>query len=168
MTDLTAWIRRRSGTVAAVSAVVGFTLGAVGAYRFVDAQSTPQILLRQATESNPMAPFDGTPGASGILVLLRNDSTTAIEVMNSAFSRTSSAPPLYLSAATVPPGAEVNVYVPVPGACFAAIPATNPPSTPVQIQVSAHVPGQPIVSIPVEVVGEVAVILNACHSRGSS
>jgi hypothetical protein len=168
MTDLTELIRRRSGTVAAITAVVSFALGVVGAYRFVDAQSTPQILLRQATESDPMASFDGAPGASGILVLLRNDSTTAIEVINSAFSRTSAAPPLYLSAATVAPGAEVNVYVPVPGACFAAISPDSPPSPPVQILVSAHVPGQPIESVPVEVVGQLAQILTACHSRASS
>lgn len=169
MTDLMELIRRRSGTVAAASAVVGLVLGAFGAYGVVrHTQSEPQILLRQATESDPMASYDDIPGADGVLVLVRNDSSTAVEVIDAAFSRTSAAPPLYISPDTVQPGAEVDVYVPVPAACLAPPPQpANPPAPPVRILVSAHLPGEPIESVPVEVVGQLAQYLAACRGGSS-
>jgi hypothetical protein len=175
--DLMAFVRRRSGTVAAASAIAGFAIGAVGAYQVLHAPPAPPILLRQATEGDPMATFDETPGAGGMLVLLRNDGTSPVLVMDAAFARTSAAPPLYIAPETVQPGAEVNVYVPVPGTCFAGIaPGTSAAvvvagsttAPPVQILVSARLPDGPTESIPVEVVGELAAIMDACHNQGAS
>jgi hypothetical protein len=166
MSDVMAFIRNRSGIIAAVSAIVGFTFGVLGAYHVVHAQSEPQILLRQATEGNPMASFDQTPGAGGVLILLRNDSTVPIEVIDAAFSRTSAAPPLYIAPDTVSPGSEVNVYVPVPGECSASGLSDSPTVPPVQIFVYAHIPGTPVQSVPVEVIGTFARVMAACHAQG--
>lgn len=166
ITSVTAFIRRRSGTVAAVAAVVGFTIGVLGAYRIANAQPAPRILLRQATEGDQFGGLGQTLGVSGVLILLRNDSTVPVEVIDAAFSRTSAAPPLYLAPETVRPGAEVNVFVAVPGACFAQgdfLSVTDSPAPPVQILVSAHQPGTPVQSVPVEVVGQFAQIMAACH-----
>jgi hypothetical protein len=126
-----------------------------------------QILLRQATEGDPMASFDQTPGAGGVLILLRNDGTTPVEVTDAAFSRTSAAPPLYIAPETVQPGAEVNVFVPIPGACFFPVPHSGSPAPPVRVLVSARQPGGPTESVPVEVEGQLAQILAACHRQNS-
>lgn len=165
MADVMGFIRRRGGTVATVSAIVGFAVGAAGTYQTMHTQPAAQILLRQATEGDPMATFDQTPGAGGVLVLLRNDGTTPVEVIDAAFSRTSAAPPLYIAPETVQPGAEVNVYVPIPGACFIPIPLSGAPAPPVHVLISAQEPGGPIESVPVEVVGQLAQIMAACHRQ---
>jgi hypothetical protein len=115
-----------------------------------------------------MAAFDQTPGAGGVLVLLRNDGTTPVEVTDAAFSRTSAAPPLYIAPETVPPGAEVNVYVPIPGPCRGAVLYSDRPAPPVRVLVSAQRPGGPTESVPVEVVGQIAQIMAACHLPGGS
>ena len=180
MNQIMEFIRRRSGTVAAASAIAGFAVGAVGAYQIAHTQSAPPILLRQATEGDPMASYEEAPGAAGVLILLRNDGTTPVEVVDAAFSRTSAAPPLYIAPEMVPPGAEVNVYVPIPGACFNAIAPgvgngalglvitrDSPAAPPVQVLVSAHEPDGPDVHVPVEVVGQLANIMAACHNKGS-
>jgi hypothetical protein len=163
MAAVMGFIRRRSGTVASASAIVGLAVGAAGAYQVMHTRPAAQILLRQATEGDPMATFDRTPGAGGMLILLRNDGTTPVEVTDAAFSRTSAAPPLYIAPETVPPGAEVNVYVPIPGPCFVPLPVTGPPAPPARILVSARQPGGPIQLVPVEVVGQLAEIMAACH-----
>lgn len=160
------FVRRRSGTVAAVTAVVGFALGVLGAYHVVNAQPAPRILLRQATEGDQLGNFDQTPGASGVLILLRNDSAVPVEVIDAAFSRTSAAPPLYIAPETVPPGGEVNVFVAIPGNCVFPYPATAPPAPPVKIQVNAHQPGTPVQSVPVEIVGQFAQIMASCTHPG--
>src|SRR5882724_8648422 len=80
-------IRRHSGTVAAVVAVLGFAAGSF-AYRALRAPDTAPVLLRQAIEADRMYSYDQTPGAGGALVLLRNDGTTPVEVIDAAFSRT--------------------------------------------------------------------------------
>ncbi len=165
MPDVTGFIRRRGGTVATASAIVGFAVGAAGAYQVMHTPPAPQILLRQATEGDPMATFGQTPGAGGVLVLLRNDGTTPVEVTDAAFSRTSAAPPLYIAPETVQPGAEVNVYVPVPGTCLISVPLTGAPAPPVRVLVSAQQPGGPIESVPVEVAGQLAQIMAACHHQ---
>jgi fermentation-respiration switch protein FrsA (DUF1100 family) len=161
------FVRRRGGTVATAAAVVGFAVGATGAYQVMRTQPPAQILLRQATEGDPMASFDETPGAGGVLVLMRNDGTTPVEVTDAAFARTSAAPPLYIAPETVPPGGEVNVYVPVPGTCFISLSITGAPVPPVRILVSAQQPGGPVESVPVEVVGQLAEIMAACHQGNS-
>jgi hypothetical protein len=167
MADVTGFIRRRGGTVATASAIVGFAVGAAGAYQVMHTRPAPQILLRQATEGDPMATFDQTPGANGVLVLLRNDSTTPVEVTDAAFSRTSAAPPLYIAPETVPPGADVNVFVPIPGPCFIPLPLSAAPGPPVRILVSAQQPGGPLESVPVEVVGRLAQVMAACHHQNT-
>ncbi len=174
MIDIMGLIRRHSGTVAAASAFVGFAVGAFGAFQFEHVRSAPPILLRQATEGDPMSTYEQSPGAAGALILLRNDGTTPIEVTEAAFARTSAAPPLYIAPETVPPGAEVNVYVAIPGACTNSITAgtvtvfddAGPPIPPVQIQVSAHEPNGPTELVPVEVVGQLAAVMAACDSSG--
>lgn len=167
MTDVMGFVRRRSGTVASATAVVGLAVGATCTYQIMHTQPAAQILLRQATEGDPMATFDQTPGAGGVLILLRNDGTTPVEVTDAAFSRTSAAPPLYIAPETVAPGAEVNIYVPVPGTCFVPIPSGGPPAPPVRILVSARHPGGPTQSVPVEVVGQLAQIMTACHDQSN-
>jgi hypothetical protein len=167
MPDVMGFIRRRGGTVATASAIVGFAVGATGAYQVMHTQPPTQILLRQATEGDPMATFDQTPGAGGVLILLRNDGTTPVEVTDAAFSRTSAAPPLYIAPETVPPGAEVNVYVPIPGTCFVPLPLSGPPAPPVRVLVSAQQLGGPIESVPVEVVGQLAETMAACHHQNN-
>jgi len=170
-----AFMRRRSGTVAAVLAVAGFTVGAAGAFQLKHTQPPGPILLRQAVEGDPMISYDAVPGVGGMLVLLRNDGTLPVQVVDAAFARTSAAPPLYVAPETVRPGAQVNVYVPVPGSCFArvdpgtfnAVAVAGPPPKPIEIKVSARQLDGPIQSIPVEVVGEVAAVLDACHAPGS-
>jgi hypothetical protein len=176
--DIMELIRRHSGTVAAASAIAGFAVGAFGAFQFVHVRSTPPILLRQATEGDPMATYQQSPGAAGALVLLRNDGTTPVEVTDAAFARTSAAPPLYIAPEMVPPGAEVNVYVPIPGACTNSISSSStvfafddgdPSLPPVQIQVGAHEPGGPTEYVPVQVVGQLAAVMAFCKdSQGSS
>lgn len=169
MTDVTQFVRRHSGSVAAASAIVGLTLGVLGAYDIAHAQpAAPRILLRQATEGDPMASYDETPGASGMLILLRNDSTVPVEVIDAAFSRTSAAPPLYIAPETVQPGGEVNVFVPVPAACTVPDPANVTSAPPVRILVNAHQPGTDVQSVPVEIVGALARIMAACHGTGAA
>ena len=165
MADLMGFIRRRSGTVAAAAATVGFVVGAAGAFRVLHAQSPAPILLRQATEGDPMATYDLTPGAGGVLVLLRNDGTTPVEVTDAAFARTSAAPPLYIAPETVQPGADVNVYVAIPGPCSGPLVITDQPAPPVTILVSAQPPGGQSESVPVEVVGQFAQIMASCHHQ---
>ena len=175
MIDAMAFARRRSGTVAAASAVVGFAIGAAGAFQLEHARPPAPILLRQATEGGPTARYEQLPGADGMLVLLRNDGTTPIQVTDAAFARTSAAPPLYGAPETVQPGAEVNVYVPVPGLCFAGmtpdaitgVTIVGPPPKPIQIMVGARVADGPPESVPVELGGAIAAILDACHAPGS-
>lgn len=175
MIDTMAFVRRHSGTVAATLAVAGFTVGAAGAFAVKHVQPPGPIVLRQAIESDPMVTYNPGPDAGGMLVSLRNDGTAPVEVLDAAFSRTSAAPPLYVAPETVHPGAEVNVYVPVPGSCFSgvlpgttsAFVAVGAPQKPVDITLSARVPGGPTQSVTVEVVGEVASILQACHAPGS-
>ncbi len=169
MTDAMQFVRRRSGIVAAVTAAVSFTLGGLGTYYVAHTHpAAPRILLRQATEGDPMASFDGTPGAGGMLILLRNDSAVPVEVIDAAFSRTSAAPPLYIAPETVQPGADVNVFVPIPGRCTVADPATAPNAPPVRILVGAHQPGKPVQSVPVEVVGMLASIMASCSRTSAS
>lgn len=172
MIDIMSLIRRHSGTVAAASAFVGFAAGAFGAFQFEHVRSAPPILLRQATEGDPMATYEQSPGAAGALILLRNDGTTPVEVTDAAFARTSAAPPLYIAPEMVPPGAEVNVYVPIPGTCTNSITAgtsvtvfndEGPPIPPVQIQVSAHEPNGPTQLVPVQVVGQLAAVMAVCN-----
>lgn len=122
-----------------------------------------------------MASYDASPGAGGMLVLLRNDGTTPVQVINAAFARTSAAPPLYVAPETVQPGAEVNVDVPIPGACFAGTlggnftaESSSQPAPPAQILVSARLLNGPIESIPVEIVGQVAMIMDSCQRQGAT
>lgn len=164
------WLRRRTGVVAAMVAVVGFVVGAYGAYRVVDKPRPVPILLRQATEPGRLSSYAGISHAgSGVLVLLRNDGPVTVEVIDAAFARTSAAPPLYIAPESVSPGGEVNVYVTVPGDChsagnnFAAI-SGNPP--PVRISVSAQELGGPIQFVPVEVTGELAIVMAHCGMAG--
>ena len=159
------FVRRRGGTVAAASAVAGFAIGAAGAYQVTHTQPAPRILLRQATEGDPMSSFGQVPGVNGVLVLLRNDGTTPVEVTDAAFSRTSAAPPLYIAPETVLPGAEVNVYVPVPGTCSFRFPTDGTPAPPVRVEIGAHVPGRPVESVPVEIIGELAQIMAQCQGH---
>lgn len=159
--------RRHGGTVAAAVAAAGFAAGSIGAYRMADRPHTPPVILRQAIESEAMSSFDATPGSGGGLVLLRNDSTTPVEVTDAAFSRTTAVPPLYIAPETVPPGGEVNVYVPLPGACRLqeAFPAYDTSAPPVRVQVIAHVPGTPERLVPVEITGEMAAIFQNCRQQ---
>ena len=161
---------RHTGSVASAVAVLGFAIGSYGAYRLVDKPPTAQILLRQATEPERMSTFDGIPGAGGVLVLLRNDSTSPVVVIDAAFSRTSAAPPLYIAPASVPPGGEVNVYVAVPGKCFSSgiFVAPGPTPPPVRITVSAQLPGGSLQFVPVEVTGELAQIIAQCGPAANS
>lgn len=163
--DTEAFARRHSGTIAAAVAAVAFAAGSIGAYQTVHKPSVVPVLLRQAVENDRMSTYDETPGAGGVLVLLRNDSTTPVEVIDAAFSRTTATPPLYIAPETVAPGAEVNVYVPVPGECSTSGLAVAGNAPPVQIMVSAHRPGAPLQSIPVEITGELAYIMAACHQN---
>ncbi|HZP49916.1 hypothetical protein [Actinocrinis sp.] len=162
-------LRQHTGVVAVIVAVVGFAFGAYGAYRFVDKPQPTPILLRQATEPVDMSSYDEVPGSGGVLVLLRNDGTTTVDVIDAAFARTSAAPPLYIAPASVPPGGEVNVYVAIPGKCyssnsFVAV-SGNPP--PVRITVSAQEHDGPLRFVPVEVTGTLAVILARCGLTGT-
>lgn len=159
---------RHSGRVAALVAVLSFAVGSYGAYRVVHGRSAAPILLRQATEPERMATFDTVPGSGGVLVLLRNDGTTPVEVIDAAFARTSAAPPLYIAPESVPPGGEVNVYVAVPGTCFrgdsAAATARNAP--PVRITVGAQEKNGPVRFVPVEISGELAQLVARCFPPG--
>lgn len=159
------WLRQHTGVVAAVVAVVAFAFGAYGAYRFVDKPRPTPILLRQAAETERMSSYDAVPGSGGILVLLRNDGTTTVDVIDAAFARTSAAPPLYIAPESVPPGGEVNVYVAVPAKCFQGgngfvLVGGDPP--PVRITVGAQEHDGPVQFVPVEVTGELALILDQC------
>jgi hypothetical protein len=162
-------IRRRSGTVAAVVAVLGFAAGSLGYQALREPERAP-VILRQATETDRMSGYDQTPGAGGALVLLRNDGTTPIEVIDAAFSRTTAEPPLYVAPETVAPGADVNVFVPLPGACSVSDLTTSTElpddAPPVRILVSAHRLGAPVELVPVDVSGELAAIMQACHRQG--
>lgn len=157
-------IGRHTGAVASAVAALGFAIGSYGAYRVVDKPAAAPILLRQAIEPERMSTYDGVPGSGGVLVLLRNDGTTPVQVIDAAFSRTSAAPPLYIAPEAVPPGGEVNVYVVVPSTCvlshnFSAT-SQNPP--PAQITVSVQRPGGSLQFVPVEVTGELARIMAIC------
>jgi hypothetical protein len=159
--------RRRSGTLAAVAAAAGFALGSFGAYRVLHEPSAPPIILRQAIQSNAETYYNVTPGASGLLVLLRNDGTAPVEVYDVAFSRSTAEPPLYVAPAIVAPGGEVNVFVGIPGACqnpagLSVAGAENP----VRITVNAHRPGYPLQAVPVEISGHMAAVMRSCHISG--
>jgi hypothetical protein len=162
---ITELISRRSGTVAALAAVAGFVLGSSAAYRLDDGSAAQPILLRQAVESEQALADVLAPGAGGALILLRNDSTVPVEVADAAFSRTTAAPPLYIAPETVSPGAEVNVYVPLPGACNASALTLNASAQPTQVLVDAHRPGTPEQLIPVEISGKLAAIMRTCHRQ---
>jgi len=154
--------------VAAATAAAAFALGSLTAFRALDKPPAAPVILRQAVESDQMASYDGTPGAGGVLVLLRNDGTTPVEVKDAAFSRTSAAPPLYIAPSVVAPGAEVNVYVAIPGACDNAISGLtiNGSEPPVRIMVSAHRLGTPDQCVPVDITGQLAAIMASCHQQG--
>jgi hypothetical protein len=99
--------------------------------------------------------------------LLRNDGTTPVVVIDAAFSRTTAAPPLYVAPATVAPGADVEVFVAMPGACQAVVGTVVFDSVkPVRILVSAQQPHGPLESVPVEVTGELAAAMQACDQSG--
>ena len=157
-------LRRHTGAVAAMVALVSFAAGAYGAYRFLDKPQRAPILLRQATEPVLMSAYDVAPGSGGVLVLVRNDGTTTVDVIDAAFSRTSAAPPLYIAPESVPPGGEANLYVPVPGACYQNMSAITPGEVfaPVRITVSAREGDGPIQFVPVEVTGALAQIMISC------
>jgi hypothetical protein len=159
--------RRHTGTLAAATAVVGFALGSFGAYRLLHEPPAQPIILRQALE--PVVTFGGQPqpAAGGLLVLLRNDGSTPVVVIDAAFSRTTAAPPLYVAPAAVAPGADVEVFVVFPGPCQAVVGLTVTDSVkPVRIQVSAQRPGGPLELVPVEVTGELAAAMQACGQSG--
>lgn len=162
-------LRRHTGVVAAIVAVVGFAFGSYGAYRFVDKPQPTPILLRQATEPVEMSSYDEVPGSGGVLVLLRNDGPTTVDVIDAAFARTSAAPPLYIAPESVSPGGEVNVYVAVPGKCYSRnnFVAVNGDPPPVRITVSAQEHGGPLRFVPVVVTGELAMILDRCGLTGT-
>jgi hypothetical protein len=168
--SITARLRQRTGVVASMVAVVSFAVGAYGAYRYMDKPRPVPILLRQATEPGQMSSYAQVAGSgSGVLVLLRNDGAVTVQVIDAAFARTSAAPPLYIAPGSVPPGGEVNVYVTVPGNCYSARNSFmavigDPP--PVRITVSAQVLGGPIQFVPVEVTGELALIMAHCGKAG--
>ena len=154
--------RRHTGSIAAAVAVVAFAVGCYGAYRVVEKPQPMPILLRQAIEPAILG-SDAAVHSSAELVLLRNDGTTPVQVIDAASSRAAAAPPLYIAPQLVPPGGEVNVYVPVPGKCFTRNELTfiqNPP--PVRITVSAQVENGPIQFVPVEITGDLAAILTKC------
>lgn len=164
-------LRRRTGSVAAAVAVVGFAIGCYGAYRVVARPQDPPILLRQAAErmsSVNSVQASSYAGSGGLLVMLRNDGTMSVQVIDAAFARTSAAPPLYIAPELVPPGGEVNVYVAVPGKCFQNFSAVTPDemAAPVRITVSAQEPGGPIQFVPVQVTGMLAAILEHCGLAG--
>ncbi|HEU5429291.1 MAG TPA: hypothetical protein VFU74_20590 [Actinocrinis sp.] len=168
--SLAARLRQRTGVVASMVAVVGFAAGAYGAYRVVDKPRPVPILLRQATEPDQMSSYAELSGSgSGVLVLLRNDGAGTVQVIDAAFARTSAAPPLYIAPESVPPGGEVNVYVTVPGKCFSAgndFVASSADPPPVRITVSAQELGGPIQFVPVEITGELAMIMAQCGMAG--
>jgi hypothetical protein len=160
--------RRHSGALAAVTAVAGFAIGSSGTYHVLHRPPAPPIILRQAVETDQMASYDQAPGAGGVLVLLRNDGAVPVEVIDAAFSRTTAAPPLYIAPEVVLPGAVVNVYVGIPGACDnnvsgLTITGAEPP---IVVLVSAHRLGAPVERVPVEITGQLAAIMAACHRRG--
>lgn len=159
--------RRHTGTVAAATAVVCFALGSFGAYRMLHKPASPPIILRQALEPIVTSGTDPEPQGGGLLVLLRNDGSTPVVVIDAAFSRTTSAPPLYIAPATVAPGADVEAFVAIPGACqtFVGVSETDHVK-PVRILVSAQRPGGPLQSVPVEVTGELAAAMQACGQSG--
>lgn len=162
-------LRRHVGGVAAAVAVLGFAVGSYGAYRVVDGARAAPILLRQAIEPERTSPYNGALGTGGMLVLLRNDGTTPVEVVDAAFARTSAAPPLYIAPESVPPGGEVNVYVAVPVRCYSSgtfMAVTN--AAPVTITVGARQPGGSVQFVPVQVSGELAQIMTACGLAGRS
>ncbi len=166
-TSVPVLLRRHTGVVAAAVAALGFAIGSYGAYRVVAGPRAAPILLRQAIESERMSTYDGVPISGGVLVLLRNDGTTPVEVIDAAFARTSAAPPLYIAPESVPPGGEVNVYVAVPGRCFSSgtfLAVTNAP--PVKITVGVQLPGGSVQFVPVQVSGELAQIMTACGLTG--
>jgi hypothetical protein len=166
ITDL---LRRRTGTVAAIVAVLAFVAGAAAAYRFADRAPAAPILLRQAVEtSGADAGGSDAPGSGGLLVLLRNDGSTPVEVVDAAFSRSTAAPPLYLAPAIVNPGQDVNVYLGVPQQCqtFVGVYEAADTVPPVQVYVHAHQIGGPMQAIPVQVTGEFAATMDFCrHHR---
>ncbi|HEU5355072.1 MAG TPA: hypothetical protein VFU65_11445 [Actinocrinis sp.] len=161
-------LRRHSGVVAAMVAVVGFIFGAFGAYYVVDKPRPIPILLRQATEPEQMSSYGAVPGSGGVLVLLRNDGPVAVTVIDAAFARTSAAPPLYLASELVPPGGAVNVYVAVPAKCFSSnsFVAFDGVPPPVRILVSAREFDGPIQAVPVEITGTLATIMAQCGQAG--
>ena len=65
----------------------------------------------------------------------------------------------------------MNVFVPLPGACSVSdLPYTalNESAPPVRILVSAHRLGAPVELVPVEISGELAAIMQACHRQGQN
>lgn len=165
---------RHVGTVAALVAVVGFAVGAYGAFRVVHSGSAAPILLRQAVEPERMDTYDSVPGVGGVLVLLRNDGALPVQVIDAAFARTSAAPPLYIAPQTVPPGGVVNVFVAVPAKCVRAIGApdsqsdTSPAaSPPVRITVSAREATGSVQFVPVQISGDLAQLIAGCFPPGN-
>lgn len=159
--------KQHTGTVTATLAVLGFAVGSYAAYRVMDKPAASPILLRQATEPDRASTYNGVPISGGVLVLLRNDGTSPVKVIDAAFSRTSAAPPLYIAPQSVPPGGEVNVYVPVPGRCFSAgavSSSTNAP--PVRITVGVQRGDGSVQFVPVEITGGLAQIMAACGPTG--
>jgi hypothetical protein len=161
-------LRQRTGVMAAAVAVVGFAVGAFGAYYVVKKPHPVPILLRQATEPVRMSSYQELPGAGGgVLVLLRNDGTVSVQVIDAAFARTSAAPPLYIAPELVPPGGEVDVYVAVPAKCFQHdFGGVTGDEAPVRITVSAKEYDGPIQFVPVEVTGSLAALLARCGMAG--
>ncbi|MBS2961716.1 hypothetical protein KGA66_01560 [Actinocrinis puniceicyclus] len=158
---------QHTGMIAAMVAVFGFAVGSYAAYRVMDKPAAPPILLRQATEPDRATTYNGVPVTGGVLVLLRNDGTSPVKVIDAAFSRTSAAPPLYIAPQSVPPGGEVNVYVPVPGRCFSSgtfNSSANAP--PVRITVGVQRGDGSVQFVPVEVTSELAQIMAGCGPTG--
>ena len=163
--------RRHTGILAAVTSAAAFAVGSFGAYRLRHEPPAPPIILRQALETFVPSGTDPEPQGGGLLVLLRNDGTTPVVVIDAAFSRTTAAPPLYVAPATVAPGADVEVFVAIPAACQSNVGLTltfseSDSVKPVRILVSAQRPRGPLESIPVEVTGELAAAMQVCGQSG--
>ena len=165
------FVFRHAGIAAALTAVVGFAVGSVGAYRLVHETPAPPILLRQSLQAVSRPARDVVPGQGGYFVVLRNDSVTSVEVIEAAFARTTNAPSLFTATQIVAPGADATVFVAVPSECQDSVGLTISFDSadsvkPVQILVRASRPGGPPQSVPVEVTGELAVAMKLCHQTG--
>ena len=160
----------RPGWVTAAVAAVGLALGGMAGYALIRHSTQPQIILRQAGDSNTGFGYLNTLTAnsgtsSEVAVSLRNDSAVSVQIIGATLAgRTAIIGPL-APTVDVPPKDTTTVYLGFPGSngCDEAVSNASFPLHPVDIVVFARIPRGATQQVPVEITGTPAILLDACE-----